>query len=126
LDLNHPFVYKHSGASEWFIGGEDLPCPRASARLLLLVMEILNTLIHKADEWLLLHQLAPRVIPHRASIYANDLMLFIRPQPQDLLLLEAIFEMFQGASGLRHNLAKCQMAHIRCEEDDIQLVSSIF
>jgi hypothetical protein len=78
-------------------------------------MEILNTLIHKADEWLLLHQLAPRVIPHRASIYANDLMLFIRPQPQDLLFLEAIFEMFQGASGLRHNLAKCQMAHIRCE-----------
>jgi hypothetical protein len=34
--------------------------------------------------------------------------------------------MFQGASGLRHNPSKCQMAPIRCEEGDIQLATNIF
>jgi hypothetical protein len=95
-----------------------------SPMLFLLVMEILSALIRKVDEWSLLHQLGPRAIPHRTSVYADDLMLFIRPQSQDLQLLQA--EMFRCFRGLRHNPSKCEMAPIRCAEGDIQLASNIF
>jgi hypothetical protein len=42
--------------------------------LFLLVMEVLNALIHKAGEWLLLTPVRVRGISHRASFYADDLV----------------------------------------------------
>jgi hypothetical protein len=53
-------------------------------------------------------------------------MLFIRPHAQDLQLLQDIFEMFQGASGLKHNLDTCHMAPIRCTEEGIHLALNIY
>jgi hypothetical protein len=48
-----------------------------SPMLFLLVMEALNTLIRKADSWSLLHPLGIAGMPHRTTIYANDMVLFI-------------------------------------------------
>jgi hypothetical protein len=50
-------------------------------------MEVLGAMIRKADEWSLFEPLGVRVIPFRASFYADDLVLFISPQVQDLPLL---------------------------------------
>jgi hypothetical protein len=81
-----------------------------SPMLFLLVMEVLNALIHKADEWALLQQLDVYSIPYRTSMYADNLILFSRLVEQDLQLLRSIFDIFHGASGLGYNLSKCQMA----------------
>jgi hypothetical protein len=43
--------------------------------------------------------------------------MFISPTAQDLLLTRSILALFEDASGLGCNLAKCQMAPIRCFEE---------
>jgi hypothetical protein len=52
--------------------------------LFLLVMEVLNAMIRKADEWNLLEKLGVRAIPYRTLMYADDLILFTKPKEQDL------------------------------------------
>jgi hypothetical protein len=97
-----------------------------SPMLFLLVMEVLSALIHKADEFGLLQPLGANAIPHRAALYADDLILFARPVDQDLHLLRDIFGMFEGAFGLGCNLAKCQLVPIRCTDQQSQLVLEAF
>jgi hypothetical protein len=53
-------------------------------------------------------------------------MLFVCPVPQDLHTLHTIFGLFEGASGLGFNINKCQLAPIRCSEDQIVSATSIF
>jgi hypothetical protein len=55
-----------------------------SPMLFLLVMEVLNAMIRKADEWNLLEKLGVRAIPYRTSMYADDLILFTKPKEQYL------------------------------------------
>jgi hypothetical protein len=66
----------------------------------ILIMEDVITLIRAADNHSLLQQLQVRAIPHRASLYADDLVVFLRPVSQDSQLMRDIFDLFQGASGL--------------------------
>jgi hypothetical protein len=40
--------------------------------LFLLVMEALNALIMKADNWSLLQPLGVNAIPHHTAVYANE------------------------------------------------------
>jgi hypothetical protein len=76
-----------------------------SPMLFLLVMEALNALIHKADTWLLLQPLDTR-LPHQASFYADDLVLFISPSVQDLQLTRSVLALFEDSSDLGCNLTK--------------------
>jgi hypothetical protein len=55
--------------------------------LFLLVMEVLNAIIHKADSWSLLQNLGVRSIPFCTSLYTDDLILFIRLEAQDRQLI---------------------------------------
>jgi hypothetical protein len=55
-----------------------------SPMLFLLVMEALNAMIHKADDWNLLVKLGVHAILYRASMYSGDLILFTKPNEQDL------------------------------------------
>jgi hypothetical protein len=48
-----------------------------SPMLFLLVMEVLNALICKAEDWSLFKPLGVQAITHRASFYANDLAWFV-------------------------------------------------
>jgi hypothetical protein len=70
--------------------------------LFLLVMEVLGALLRKADEWALLQDLGVRGIPFcgSGSLYADDVVLFLRPVPGDMQIMWAIFDLFQEASGL--------------------------
>lgn len=47
--------------------------------LFILMMDALNALINRASEEGLLHPLARRPLSHRVSLYANDVVLFLRP-----------------------------------------------
>jgi hypothetical protein len=64
--------------------------------------------------------------PYRAALDVNDLVLFVWPLGQDLHVLRAICGLFEGVSGLGCNIIKCQMAPIRCSEDQTRLATSIF
>jgi hypothetical protein len=97
-----------------------------SPMLFLLVMEVLSALIQKVDHWSLLQQLGTNTIPHRASFYVDDLILFVPPEEQDLLTLRHVFEVFEGASRLGCNLSKCQLVPIHCLEEHTQLTLAHF
>jgi ketosteroid isomerase-like protein len=77
-------------------------------------MEVLNALIHKADEWLLLKPLGVNGVMHHASFYADDLVWFVAPEQKDLLMVRSILSLFEGCSDLGCNMNKCQLAPIRC------------
>jgi hypothetical protein len=55
-----------------------------SLMLFLLVMEVLNALILKANIWSLFKPLGVKGITHRASFYADDLVWFIAPESKNL------------------------------------------
>jgi hypothetical protein len=50
-----------------------------SPLLFIIVMEVLNTLIQEADRRGVLAPLPGDVIRYRASVYANDLVIFLSP-----------------------------------------------
>jgi hypothetical protein len=74
-----------------------------SPMLFILVMDVLNALFRKAEEWSLLQQLGVPGITHRVSLYANNVIVFLSPAAAGLELASIIFMVFQGASGLTCN-----------------------
>jgi hypothetical protein len=94
--------------------------------LFLLVMEALSGLIRRAEAWSLLQSLSSRLIPYCASLYADDLILFLSSVATDLQFFKCILVVFENASGLGCNLGKCQIVLIRCDESQVQLVQQLF
>jgi hypothetical protein len=45
-------------------------------------------------------------------MYVDDMVLFLALTQEDLQMAKAIFELFEKASGLGCNVAKCQMVPI--------------
>jgi hypothetical protein len=78
-------------------------------------------IIHAAEEEIL-QPLARRVLPHRVSIYADDVVIFICPEEGDINITMEILRLFGFASGLKTNLQKSNDLPIRCEEHDLQIV----
>jgi hypothetical protein len=96
-----------------------------SPMLFLLIMEVLGALIHKADTWSLFQPFRTR-LPHRACFYADDLVLFVSPNHRDLQTMHCILSVFEDSFGQGCNLARCQMAPIRCSEDQLQIAADTF
>ncbi|WVZ94091.1 hypothetical protein U9M48_040028 [Paspalum notatum var. saurae] len=93
-----------------------------SPMLFILVMEVLNGLVVKASQQNLLHPLAVPQISHRISLYADDVIMFLRPIRTDLTLLSQLLDVFGIASGLRTNLAKSSVYPINCSETELQVI----
>ncbi|WVZ76358.1 hypothetical protein U9M48_024338 [Paspalum notatum var. saurae] len=93
-----------------------------SPMLFILVMEVLNGLVVKASQQNLLHPLAVPQISHRISLYADDVIMFLRPIRTDLTLLSQLLDVFGTASGLRTNLAKSSVYPINCLETELQVI----
>jgi hypothetical protein len=115
----------HLGRGSTMAGGLRQGDP-LSPMLFLLVMEALSGLIHRAEAWSLLQPLPSCLIPYCASLYADDLILFLNPMATDLQFFKCILTMFENASGLDYNLGKCQIVPIRCDESQVQLVQQLF
>jgi hypothetical protein len=94
--------------------------------LFVIVMEVLNSLIAEADRRRIFSRLPGTVIQHRASLYANDLVVFLAPTTRDLRCLRTILDYFAGASGLVTNVDKCLASPIRCYDEDIAQVQADF
>ncbi|WVZ49550.1 LOW QUALITY PROTEIN: hypothetical protein U9M48_000897 [Paspalum notatum var. saurae] len=89
--------------------------------LFVVVMDVLNSLFSLADAEGLLSALGPAVIKCRAFLYADDLVIFIRPSRRDVLALHAILEVFAGCTGLCTNLDKCSITPLHCSLEEVAL-----
>ncbi|KAM0841630.1 hypothetical protein ACQ4PT_058894 [Festuca glaucescens] len=89
------------------------------------VMDVLHLLFERAHSEGLLTWLATSGFWHRTSMYANDVVTFIRPTKGDLWTCASIVDDFGVASGLRTNLAKCSIHHIRCTQEQVELARRI-
>ena len=57
-------------------------------------------------------------------MYADDVVVFLSPVQQDLLITTTILEIFAGASGLKTNMSKCMISPIQCDlEATVTLIS---
>jgi hypothetical protein len=74
-----------------------------SPMLFILAMDVLGFLITKAESEGMLQPLSTRVLQHRVSFYADDVVLFLRPTAEDISITMSILQMFGEASGLRNN-----------------------
>lgn len=97
-----------------------------SPLLFIIVMDVLNALISEADRRSELTPLPGNTIKHRASVYADDLVVFLVPSARDFTYIRQLLDLFAGASGLSTNLDKCTMTPIRCSEEMIQEVLAVF
>jgi hypothetical protein len=85
--------------------------------MFVIIMDNLNGLFRKADEWSLYHSLGVKEIPFRTSLYADDLAIFVSPLGQDLRLTRGILDIFQAASRLACNINKSQLIPIWCTDE---------
>jgi hypothetical protein len=101
--------------------GDPLP-----SMLFLLVMEVLNALICKVEAWSLFNLLGLSPGSYRASFYADDLILSLSLEQDDIQMTHAIRSIFERSSGLSYNPSKCQLAPIQCSKDQVALATSLF
>jgi len=72
--------------------------------LFILVMDVLGHMVAKAAADVLLQPLSSRALQHRISLYADDVVLFLRPEATDIAVIMNILQLFGDASGLKTNL----------------------
>jgi hypothetical protein len=65
-----------------------------SPMLFILVMDVLNLLIQKASDEGLLQQLSSGTLHHRLFLYADDVVVFLRPVASDINLVLEILRLF--------------------------------
>ena len=94
-----------------------------SPMLFILVMDVLNSLIKYATRHHLLQPLAVQQTIHRASFYADDAVIFLRPCVDDLRTMKQILDIFGQASGLHTNFSKSSAFPIQCSQEEVQQIS---
>lgn len=90
----------------------------------ILVMGVLNSLFAKVGELELLTPLVRRNPIQRISLYADDVAPFIWPTEPETNLSMEILAKFGEASGLQTNLQKSCVIPIRCEESELETVTT--
>lgn len=85
-----------------------------SPMLFILIMDVLCHLVNKASEEELLQPLARRALQHRISLYADDVVIFLRPTASDINITLDILQLFGEASGLKTNVQKSSVHPIQC------------
>lgn len=92
-----------------------------SPMLFVLIMEVLNHLVCWLDAQGFLAPIEV-TLPFRVGLYADDVVMFVKPNVSDLLVLRAAVDLFGLASGLFANLDKSVATPIGCSDDDLELV----
>lgn len=96
-----------------------------SPMMFILVMDVLGHMFSKAADEGLLLPLSRRAFKHRVSMYADDVVLFLRPTADDIEVTMDILSLFGEATGLKTNLQKSNVLPIRCEDTDIANVQTL-
>ena len=77
----------------------------------------MGRLFYRAVELHVLQQLHTRRAIPVISLYADDVILFCHPTPDDTTAVKEILQLFARASGLRVNFQKSTATLIRCDVD---------
>jgi len=85
-------------------------------------MDVLHYMVKKAAEEDLLQPLARRALQHRVSLYADDVVLFLRPSAADIGITLDMLDLFGSASGLKTNIQKSSVLPIQCKQEDIEII----
>ena len=93
--------------------------------LFILVMDILSSLVQRVVEEDLLQPLCSKPLQHRISLYADDVVIFLRPDPPDLNLMLNILQLFGTTSCLMTNVHKRKVFPIHCLEEVVEVVKSM-
>lgn len=92
--------------------------------LFVLVMEVLNHCLHwPAQQGFL--AVIPGIDGYRVSLYADDLVLFVKPEERDLQMVKAALNIFGLTSGLFSNLDKSVATPMNCSREEIERVQGI-
>ncbi|XP_010236490.1 uncharacterized protein LOC104584074 [Brachypodium distachyon] len=97
-----------------------------SPPLFILAIDPLQRILLRATELGALSPLPLQCVSLRASLYADDAIVFINPSRPDLQTLLSILDTFGTATGLGINMAKCSVAPIRCTNIDLDDVLQPF
>ena len=62
----------------------------------------------------------------RISMYADDVVIFVKPEENELMVVKKVLSSFGEASGLFTNFDKCSMIPIQCQQINTQLLSATF
>jgi hypothetical protein len=89
-------------------------------------MEVFNALLEQADLGGMLSPLPGNLVKFRASIFADDLVIFLRLKPEDFSCIKEILGLFAGASRLLTNLDKCMISPIPCSNEDVEVIHEVF
>ena len=87
-------------------------------------MDVLTHIIIKAHEAGVMSTINGCSPVQRLSLYADDVVLFIKPTRPDLLFVKEALTIFGIASGLKVNFAKSAAIMIRAEPQDEEIVKS--
>ncbi|WVZ95285.1 hypothetical protein U9M48_041070 [Paspalum notatum var. saurae] len=85
-----------------------------SPLLFVLAIDPLQCLLHLATEAGILSKVAKSRMRLRTSMYADDAIIFIRPEKRELDALAALLHLFGEATGLRTNIQKSSIVPIKC------------
>lgn len=95
-----------------------------SPMLFILAMEALHHIFCFPARQNLITPLGSRGLTGRLSLFADDVMIFLKPVELDVLMCKAILDDFGVASGLRINPQKCTILSIRCSPEDVDLLTT--
>ena len=85
-----------------------------SPMLFVLAMEVLGGLIRWAESQSIFSPLRCAAVRSRVSLYADDVVMFIKPEMNDIVAIKTILQIFGDVSGLYTNLGKCVTNLISC------------
>jgi retron-type reverse transcriptase len=114
-------------AGEAFLHGRGLrQGDPLSPLLFIIVMDVLAAMFRAAERVGVLTDLAARGVKYCVSLYADDVVVFSRPEDGELSSIRQILHTFDAASGLHVNYAKSVAAPIRCSPVAVEAVSPAF
>lgn len=93
--------------------------------LFILAMDVLHRLLAKASADGVLRPLQAHGVKFQCSLYADDVILFIKPIVQEAMAVKEILKIFEDASRLQTNLAKCSVTPIFGGEETMQDIVQI-
>jgi hypothetical protein len=67
-------------------------------------MDVLGQMVSLAARDGLLQSLSSRALQHIISLYADDVVLFLQPEINDIEIITDILDLFGDASGLKANV----------------------
>ena len=90
-----------------------------SPPLFILAIDPLQRLLNLAPEAGILSKVARDRARMRISLYADDAVIFLRPDKQEVKALARLLNLFGQVTGLQMNVHKSSIAPIRCDGIDL-------